>query len=200
MQKYLFNLMQIYVLDLTKKIKVHFNNKIDKPLSPKINKLNNIKANPKKHSSIKILSNINSHENDNFPKQNSKIQGRNKSIILNKFSQNTAENQKISKENLLMNPKYKVINKKKSLFYKNNNINNNLNSDNQNIIILGGPIDIDIENYIKTDPDDMDYDDAIRDDQRTFCEYFWDNIKSNILIINIFCNKEQLKIFPIYLL
>ena len=197
MQKYLFNLMQIYVLDLSKKIKVHFNNKIDKPLSPKINKLNNIKANPKKHSSIKILSNINSHENDNIPKQNSKIQGRNKSIILNKFSQNTAENQKISKENLLMNPKYKVINKKKSLFYKNNNINNNLNSDNQNIIILGGPIDIDIENYIKTDPDDMDYDDAIRDDQRTFCEYFWDNIKSNILIINIFCNKEKLNPWPI---
>ena len=29
-------------------------------------------------------------------------------------------------------------------------------------------ININIENYIKTDLDDMDYDDAIREDKRTF--------------------------------
>ena len=37
-------------------------------------------------------------------------------------------------------------------------------------------VDINIEEFIKTDPDDMDYDEAIRLDKRTYCEYFWERI------------------------
>ena len=56
---------------------------------------------------------------------------------------------------------------------------------------------MDMEEYVKTDPDDMDYDNAIGRDKRTFCAYFVDNIKTDLLILNIFCNFEQLNPWPI---
>ena len=56
---------------------------------------------------------------------------------------------------------------------------------------------IDIEEYIKTDPDDMDYDSAIKRDNRSFGEYFKDNLISDILILNIFCNHEPLNPWPV---
>ena len=56
---------------------------------------------------------------------------------------------------------------------------------------------MDMEEYIKTDPDDMDYDTAIGEDKRTFCTYFVDNIKTDLLILNIFCNFDQLNPWPI---
>ena len=45
----------------------------------------------------------------------------------------------------------------------------------------------DVEEYIKTDPDDMDYDDAIKRDHRSFFGYFCDNLAADILLLNIFC-------------
>ena len=56
---------------------------------------------------------------------------------------------------------------------------------------------IDIKEYIKTDPDDMDYDSAIKRDNRSFGEYFKDNLISDILILNIFCNHEPLNPWPV---
>ena len=50
----------------------------------------------------------------------------------------------------------------------------------------------DVEEYIKTDLDDMDYDNAIKRDNRSFCGYFRDNLASDILILNIFCKHEPL--------
>ena len=52
---------------------------------------------------------------------------------------------------------------------------------------------IDEEEYLKTDFDDMEFDDAIKYDNRTFCEYFWDKFKENQIIMNTFVNKENLK-------
>ena len=58
----------------------------------------------------------------------------------------------------------------------------------------------DVEEYIKTDLDDMDYDDAIKRDHRSFCGYFCDNLVADILILNIFCNHEPLNPWPIKLI
>ena len=44
-------------------------------------------------------------------------------------------------------------------------------------------INIDMNEYMKTDPDTMDYDDAIRMDKRTFCQYFVSKIMSEQLIL-----------------
>ena len=52
---------------------------------------------------------------------------------------------------------------------------------------------IDEEEYLKTDFDDMEFDDAIKYDNRTFWEYFWDKFKENQIIMNTFVNKENLK-------
>ena len=39
---------------------------------------------------------------------------------------------------------------------------------------------------MKTDPDDMDYDEAIKEDKRTFCQYFYNKIKTEQIIITIY--------------
>ena len=43
----------------------------------------------------------------------------------------------------------------------------------------------------------MDYDDAIRLDKRTYCEYFWERIKSTIISLSTFLKYEYLKPIPI---
>ena len=57
-------------------------------------------------------------------------------------------------------------------------------------------ININIKEYVQTDPDDMDYDDAIREDKRTFCQYFWSKIKKEQIILSTFLRSEILKPFP----
>ena len=39
----------------------------------------------------------------------------------------------------------------------------------------------------------MDYDDAVRRDKRTICNYFCDKLKANQIILNIFFNEEPIK-------
>ena len=58
---------------------------------------------------------------------------------------------------------------------------------------LKDDLDININEYLSTDIDDMDYDDAIKKDNRKFCIYFIDKIKSNQIILNTFCYYEPLK-------
>ena len=65
--------------------------------------------------------------------------------------------------------------------------NNDLN------IELKDEIDINMNEYLNTDVDDMDYDDAIKKDKRKFCEYFSDKIKSNQILLNTFFILEPLK-------
>jgi hypothetical protein len=51
---------------------------------------------------------------------------------------------------------------------------------------------IDIEEYLKADFDDMEYDDAIKLDKRSFCVFFIDKLKSKQILMDTFCNKENL--------
>ena len=39
------------------------------------------------------------------------------------------------------------------------------------MINLKEEIDLNIQEYLSTDPDDMDYDDALKLDKRTFCQF-----------------------------
>ena len=50
-----------------------------------------------------------------------------------------------------------------------------------------------MKEYLATDEDDMDYDDAIKRDKRTFCRFFWERVKVNTWIINIIFSHERLK-------
>ena len=54
-------------------------------------------------------------------------------------------------------------------------------------------IDINLKEYLSTQIEDMDYDDAIKKDKRTLCNYFYDKVKQNQMILNTFCYIEPLK-------
>ena len=53
--------------------------------------------------------------------------------------------------------------------------------------------DINMEEYLKPDLDDMEYDDAIKLDQRTFCKFLSDRLKEKQIIMDTFFNKENLR-------
>jgi hypothetical protein len=50
-----------------------------------------------------------------------------------------------------------------------------------------------MEEYLKPDLDDMEYDDAIKLDQRTFCKFLSDRLKEKQIIMDTFFNKENLR-------
>ena len=50
-----------------------------------------------------------------------------------------------------------------------------------------------VENYLSNDLNDFDYDDAIKLDNRKFCQYFWEKLKSNIFVLDIIFVYEPLK-------
>ena len=52
---------------------------------------------------------------------------------------------------------------------------------------------MDIEEYLKPDLDDLEYDDAIKFDKRTFCEFFSERLLEKQIIMNTFYHKENLK-------
>ena len=47
--------------------------------------------------------------------------------------------------------------------------------------------------YLETSLDDLEFDDAIVRDKRTFCLYFYDNFKEKQVIANTFCARDNLK-------
>ena len=52
---------------------------------------------------------------------------------------------------------------------------------------------IDMNDYLKTDLDDLEYDDAIKSDKRSFCEFLCQRLYENQIILNTFCFKENLR-------
>ena len=88
-------------------------------------------------------------------------------------------------------------NKKKSKTHRVNNkkLNNNIynyeiTSDyfDENEIIRQF-----VEEYLETSPDEMEYDDAIKKDDRTFCEYFRENLREKQIIANTFIAEDPIK-------
>ena len=53
--------------------------------------------------------------------------------------------------------------------------------------------DIDMDEYLKTDVEDMEFEDALKVDTRSFCEYFYDRFKEQQIIMDTFFNDESLK-------
>ena len=56
------------------------------------------------------------------------------------------------------------------------------------------------DEYLKTEFDDMDYDDILEKDKRKFCQYLKEKIIANQIIINVFCSEEPLKPMSIKIL
>jgi hypothetical protein len=191
MRKYLFNLTQTYLSFLSKQ-GYSSSNKLDNSSEPIQNKLIKFKANPKKKSAKNLTTNdanINNFGSNklitisNLKNQRRKQNENFKTNVRNTF----IEKHKCSNDDLIVN---KSLNGKIPF-------ESILNTKYGNFLIIGNILDMDMEEYVKTDPDDMDYDNAIGRDKRTFCAYFVDNIKTDLLILNIFCNFEHLNPWPI---
>ena len=50
-----------------------------------------------------------------------------------------------------------------------------------------------MEEYLKTDVEDMEFEDALKYDKRAFCEYFWEKLKEEQIFMNTLLNPEALK-------
>ena len=51
----------------------------------------------------------------------------------------------------------------------------------------------DFKEYLETDIDDLIFEEIIERDKRTFCEYFKEQLKSNLMVIDAIYNNEPLK-------
>ena len=52
---------------------------------------------------------------------------------------------------------------------------------------------IEIDEYLKTEFEDIDFDDALKYDKRSFCQFFYERFKEKQIIINTFFKHENLK-------
>ena len=173
--------------------------------------------NKKIHFSFKLNENNNKKKivsnNNNINKSTQKINSNDKSSknkVIFKSGNNSFNNFIENKPKI--NNKYKsyLIKKKKLCFEYSENLSNNpLNnykfSYDKNIqtglfINLKDDLNINIKEYLTTDIDDMDYDDAIKKDTRKFCAYFCEKLKTNQIILDTFCHYEPLKPIPIKIL
>ncbi len=66
---------------------------------------------------------------------------------------------------------------------KNKNILNTSKNENMN----------NMESYLETDLNNMDFDDAVKKDKRTFCQFFCEKVKINQVILNTFCIIDRLR-------
>ena len=90
----------------------------------------------------------------------------------------------------------------KSHFDKGESFKNKINETltNKNHISLKNGLYIEMKQYMETEFDDMVFDDVIERDKRKFCQYFSDKLKTNLLLINTFCNKEPFRPITIKIL
>jgi hypothetical protein len=176
-----------------------------KPIKMNENNMENISLPPKRINKAptkvgltvkKPINNRNSIVNNN------KHQIQNNIVIY----EDSKDNMKISQENRsqLKAKTYKSKNINMPNFKARNSMYNTAHnmsieqSVSDNLMIdLSDDFDINMAEYLKTDPNDMDYDDAIRRDKRTFCRYYYEKIQSEQILINTFFHKEYLKPLPI---
>ena len=174
--------------------------------------------NKKINHSIKLNENANTKKNDsnnnNITNKNKRINqkrktSQKKNILVS--SSNSMNNSSEDKSKIREKNKMKTFlskNKKISFEYSENLSKEPLNkykaagSETHNFhtglfVNLKDDLDINIQEYLSTDIDDMDYDDAIKKDNRKFCAYFIEKIKTNQIILYTFCYYEPLKPRPI---
>ena len=128
----------------------------------------------------------------------SQNQNSNNLMIINNFNNiKQSSNQKKIRINSNNNKsKYKRSKKHREINLKGNN-NLTINNSSLDNIMMNDDFDIDIKEFLITDLGDMDYDEALRRDNRSFCKFYCDKIFSEQIILNTFCNKEYLKPLPI---
>ena len=169
---YIYELFDIY----TKSLKSQLNMQPPKKGKRSENKIeinNNMKNIPSQSQSLIIAKNINYikiNDEKSLKKKIQKKKIKNKHIV-------TYFPKSINKINFKNIPHQKNINDTQRL---NNNSARDINK-------------IQINEYLSTDPNELDFEDIIEKDKRTFLEYFFESIKERQLLINSFIIKDSIK-------
>jgi len=183
-------------------LKTQNENKNKNKISKKTDKVNNPpKKNEKNKKNSKVLIN-----NDNIKKRKSKS-----NIKIDGYIGLSSKNQKTdtflkTKTNYNQTSKSKMLLKKRSekslgisdYTEQTSSNSHNIQKDKNNKLKKekNGKqygLDIDMEEYLKQDYDDMDFEDALKYDPRTFWEFFSDRFNQNQIIMNTFFYKENIK-------
>ena len=135
--------------------------------------------------------NINTNSKNNSGNTNNPSINNTRKNLKKKTTINVYKNSKKFSDDMLINSKdyltkYKSPNPSINAF-KKSGLMVNLNEENN----------VNMGEYLSTDPDDMDYDDAIKLDKRAFCQFFVDKLKVNQMLLNTFYTKDPLRPRPL---
>ena len=146
------------------------------------NEKNNSQINNEKFQNIKVNMNKSSsyHELNNLNKE--------KKIKIIEDLNNKSNEEQSSHNNIFIfkkksNYKEKIIYKKEKKLQSNKLKTKDINNNQKTFF----------DEYLSTSLDDLDYEDAIKNDKRSFCTYFGESIVENQMIINTFFNSEPLR-------
>ena len=216
-RKYIFNTTSKYISYLSNRNKNIFSTNIEFDDNKLIISNNPPKKRKKKGKDIDN-NNIETNKDKNA-KSKINTQSNNYSIIFqkNNYIVNTKNSNKINKENNInsLDKDSSNINEIKNSPKINNNFkysleeidinSNDIISKNKKIEKCQSPIgnniiinqndlnNINMEEYLNTDPDDMDFDDSIKNDKRSFCQFFVDKLKRNQIMLNTFYAEDPIK-------
>ena len=171
-RKYLFNLAHYYIFLFSKKNKDN-KNKINNIIKNTRLITGKVKAPPKKSLKKDIALKNNRIKAKMNSQQSLSLQKSESDGKLLKFS-STRHLKKIKPKKL---PKFKLDHDKKYDITEVKKFGEN----------------IDMEEYLKPDLDDLEYDDAIKYDKRTFFEFLSDRLKERQIIMDTFFKKENLR-------
>ena len=221
--KYIFNITQSYISFINSNQNINKEKPAPprKKIKNDINKLEEAKTEKKekKRKKNKLYNDLNidinkKAENEDDKHNNSLIIFNKKNNINNINSKENIAPSVISDQSIGVEIKSKSKKKKdKNIIEKNKNQKNEKNKKVVNIFkstdsnemletiqvenIKGpkndGEIAINFDEYLADDPEEMEYDDAIKLDQRKYCEFFADNINGRLLFANTFCQEEPLR-------
>ena len=148
------------------------------------------KKNAKKNDLTKRNTTKNVHININMAEFNFNSRDKNPNalmLIKNKFNKNYSQ-----KEFQILNRNNKSNKKLKSIsFSKNSNTDKSQFFEKSSFFKMKNGFNI--EEYISNNYEEMDYEDAIIDEKRSFCRYFIERIKTRHILINIFFNSDHIK-------
>ena len=172
-KKHLKNELDCINSNSIKKIKIINEKNIKERLKPKA--LKTTKA-IKSQKALKTTKTLKSQKT----LKSAKILKSTKALKSTEETKRKSKNNKISQKNIYLSK------------FSNQIIIQNIS--NQNLLEKSDKNNItNFNEYLSTDPDDMDFDDAIEKDKRTFCEYFCENVKNRLIIIKSFFIEDKLK-------
>ena len=115
---------------------------------------------------------------------------RNLMLLNNNQNNSNINNNNASNKNIKMDNDFKA-NIYDSYLINSKDVLNNSNNQKDNHNILSESKEV--KEYLSTEIDDMDFEDAIRRDKRKFCEYFCDKLKINQILLSTFYAIDPLK-------